>query len=123
MKIQLIIGAVLGFLGVAIGAFGAHGLKKVLETVGKAEQFETANKYHWYHTFAVFVASWCFYQTQNQQFSLSSWFFIIGILIFSGSLYAYSLTGIKFFAMVTPIGGLAFLAAWILLLLGIVKSF
>lgn len=122
MKTQLIIASILGFLAVAIGAIGAHALKNILESVGKIEQFETANRYHWYHTFAIIACFLLFQQTQNSFYSLSSWFFIVGILLFSGSLYAYSLTGIKVFAHITPVGGLTYLVAWALMLVGIVKS-
>ncbi len=122
MKIQLIIASFLGFFGVALGAFGAHALKSILESVGKIEQFETANKYHWYHTFAVFLCAWFFYQTQNNTFSVSAWLFLVGIFVFSGSLYAYSITGLKQFAMITPVGGLFFLIAWGLMVYGIIYS-
>ena len=122
MKLQLIIAAILGFFGVAIGAIGAHALKAILESVGKAENFETANRYHWCHTFAIFTCAYLFSQTQNQLFANSSWFFLAGIVLFSGSLYAYSLTGIKVFAHITPVGGIVFLVAWIMMLIGITKS-
>jgi uncharacterized membrane protein YgdD (TMEM256/DUF423 family) len=122
MKTQLIIATILGFLGVAIGAIGAHALKNILQSVGKIEQFETANRYHWYHLFAIIA---CFVLNKlfpNELFVWSNWFFIAGIVLFSGSLYAYSLTGTKIFAHITPFGGLMYLVAWVLAAVAVVKS-
>lgn len=122
MKLILIIGALSGALAVFIGAIGAHAFKGVLEAVGKIEQYQTGVQYHWYHTFAVFVAIWLYNYTGNQNvFLTAGTLFLIGIFLFSGSLYAYSLTGIKPFVHVTPVGGLTFIAGWLYLMYGIVK--
>ncbi|WP_017187758.1 DUF423 domain-containing protein [Alkalibacillus haloalkaliphilus] len=106
MKILLIIGAISGFITVALGAFGAHGLEnrvseKMLQTWEKAVQYQM------FHTIAIFIASILMLKTELAIFQTSGWVFLVGILIFSGSLYIYSVTGTKFFAMITPIGGLA----------------
>ena len=122
MKIVLILGAFSGVLAVFIGAIGAHAFKGTLEAVGKIEQYQTGVQYHWYHTLAVFAALWLYSYSGSQNiFIVTGVLFLVGILLFSGSLYAYGLTGIKVFAHITPVGGFTFIAGWILLLYGIVK--
>ncbi|MBB6453893.1 uncharacterized membrane protein YgdD (TMEM256/DUF423 family) [Salirhabdus euzebyi] len=122
MKIILLIAAINGFLSVALGAFGAHGLEgKLSEKMLKT--WEKAVQYQMFHTMALFIAAVLSLKLTNVSFNGASWFFVAGIILFSGSLYIYSTTGIKTFAMITPIGGLAFLIGWILLGYGIVKYF
>jgi uncharacterized membrane protein YgdD (TMEM256/DUF423 family) len=113
------IGSVFGFLAVGIGAFGAHGLKTILhdETV---KIFETGNKYHFYHTL---VLLWIgtmltrkeISKPQEKFLNLAGIFFAFGIVIFSGSLYALSTTGIRILGAITPIGGFSFLVGWTIL--------
>lgn len=108
----LLIGAVLGFLGVALGAFGAHGLKSRLSPEMLAI-FETGVRYQMYHVFALLiVAAAIAHAGPARLLTMSSWSFIAGILIFSGSLYALALTGTTMWGAVTPLGGLAFLIGW-----------
>jgi uncharacterized membrane protein YgdD (TMEM256/DUF423 family) len=108
----LLIGAVLGFLGVAIGAFGAHGLRSRLSPEMLAV-FETGVRYQMYHVFALLiVAAAIGHAGQARLLMIAGWSFIAGILIFSGSLYALVLTGTTAFGAVTPIGGLGFLIGW-----------
>ncbi len=109
------IGGIFGFLGVAIGAFGAHTLKPLLnpETF---ETYKTGVQYHLVH--AVVILAIGFYN--NAKFSLAAWFFTIGIILFSFSLYIYSLANIQAFGIITPFGGICFLAGWLLI---IVNSF
>jgi uncharacterized membrane protein YgdD (TMEM256/DUF423 family) len=108
----LLIGAVLGFLGVALGAFGAHVLKSRLSPEMLAV-FETGIRYHMYHTFAVLiVAAAIGHLGSARLLSLAGWFFFGGVLLFSGSLYALALSGVGILGAVTPIGGLLFLAGW-----------
>jgi uncharacterized membrane protein YgdD (TMEM256/DUF423 family) len=109
-------GAVVMFLAVAAGAFGAHGLKDVLSEPMKAV-FETAVRYQMIHGLALFVVAWLSSRNPAPSVSAAGWCFLSGILIFSGSLYILSLTGIKSWGAVTPVGGLAFLAGWVCLVL------
>lgn len=115
--------AVLGALAVGIGAFGAHGLEPVLETYNRVETFETAVKYHFYHTLAILLVGILIaFGKGNKLLKASVWSFLVGILIFSGSLYILSVTNITWLGAVTPLGGLAFIAGWILLAVGTVTK-
>lgn len=117
MKLNTIqIAGILGGLAVAIGAFGAHGLEAVLESNGRTETFETAVKYHFYHALAIlFVGIWQHLDQTVKKLNTVVWMFFVGILIFSGSLYALSLTGISWLGAITPLGGVAFILGWGLL--------
>ncbi len=121
-KTILIIGSLLGALSVIIGAFGAHALKGLLESTGRIETFETAVKYQFYHALALILLGILMFNLKHQFFEYAGYSFIIGTFIFSGSLYILCLTGITKFGMITPIGGLAMIAGWIFLMLGILKS-
>ncbi len=108
----LFIGAILGFLGVTLGAFGAHGLRSRLSPEMLAV-FETAVRYQMYHVFALLVvAVTAGHARRGRLLTIAGWAFVAGIVIFSGSLYALALTGIPTFGAVTPIGGLGFLIGW-----------
>ena len=108
----LLAGAVLGFLGVAIGAFGAHGLRGRLSPEMLAV-FETGVRYQMYHVFALLIVAAAAGQAGPARLLLASgWSFIAGIAIFSGSLYALALTGTTALGAITPIGGLGFLIGW-----------
>jgi uncharacterized membrane protein YgdD (TMEM256/DUF423 family) len=112
------IAAVLGALAVGIGAFGAHGLADILASHGRAETFETAVKYHFYHTLAILaVAILSIKFPDNKNLNRAGILFLIGILIFSGSLYILSLSGITWLGAITPLGGVAFILGWIFLFL------
>ncbi|UJP63669.1 DUF423 domain-containing protein [Mongoliitalea daihaiensis] len=101
-------------LAVGIGAFGAHGLQPILEANGRLETFETAVKYHFYHALGILVlAIWNTLQPTLKNIKLSYWLLVIGILIFSGSLYVLSITGITWLGAITPLGGVAFIAGWL----------
>jgi uncharacterized membrane protein YgdD (TMEM256/DUF423 family) len=102
------------FLGVAIGAFAAHGLKDVLSEPMKAV-FETGVRYQFIHGLALFIVAWLSANSPPFLVTAAGWCFIIGITFFSGSLYILSLTGIKGWGAVTPFGGLALLTGWALL--------
>ena len=108
----LLIAAIFGFLGVAFGAFGAHGLRSRLspEMLGV---FEVGVRYQMYHVFALLaVAAAAGHFGPLRLLTIAGWSFIVGIVIFSGSLYALALTGTGMFGAITPIGGLAFLIGW-----------
>jgi len=108
----LLIGSVLGFLGVAFGAFGAHALKARLSPEMLAV-FETGVRYQMYHAFAVLiVAAAIGHLGDARLLVMAGWFFVAGVLLFSGSLYALALTGTGILGAITPIGGLLFLIGW-----------
>ncbi|WP_138420480.1 DUF423 domain-containing protein [Aquibacillus sediminis] len=120
MKLFLLLAVINGFLAVALGAFGAHGLEgKLSEKAIKT--WEKAVTYQMFHTGALAVTGLLMSKFQGGAFTTAGWFFLAGIVIFSGSLYIYAPTGIKAFAMTTPIGGFAFLIGWVLLGYAIVK--
>ncbi len=115
------LGAVSAFIGVAAGAFGAHGLKGRIEPELLAV-FETGVRYQMYHTLALIAAAWA-YSIQPTKFTAAGgWLFIFGIVVFSGSLYLLSLSGVRWLGAVTPLGGLAFLAGWVCLAWAAIKS-
>ena len=101
------IAAALCFLAVALGAFGAHWLKPTLEANKLENVWNKAVLYHFVHAIALFVLA--FFGTTNR---VAWWLLFAGIIIFSGSLYAMGLTGVRVLGAITPIGGLCFLAGW-----------
>ncbi|MDC3414598.1 DUF423 domain-containing protein [Aquibacillus sp. 3ASR75-11] len=120
MKLFLILGILNGFLAVTLGAFGAHGLDgKVSDSALKI--WEKAVNYQMFHTMALFLTAFLVGKVQASSITTAGWLFFVGILLFSGTLYIYAPTGIKVFAMITPIGGLAFLIGWLFLGYGIIK--
>lgn len=119
-KILLVTGSVLGFLGVVMGAFGAHTLRETL-SAEELNILQTGVRYHMYHAFALIVAGWALEQYERREFVKSGWAFVTGIALFSGSLYLLGLTGIRSLGMITPLGGLAFLVGWFYLAKGFWK--
>ena len=113
-----VLASALGFLGVALGAFGAHGIKKMLEADPDAAQrlgwWDTASKYHLIHALAVAFTAVLAAHVDGPSPRLAGWLFTGGIVLFSGSLYAMTLTNLKVLGAVTPIGGLLLLAGWAL---------
>ena len=107
------IAAVIGFLGVALGAFGAHGLHDLLIKNGRVETWEKAALYHLVHAAVLlFVAS------REPLPRLAWWLFFTGIVIFSGTLYTLAMTNVTWLGAITPIGGLCLLCGWLALALG-----
>lgn len=104
-------GAAAAFLGVAAGAFGAHLLRGRLP-VEMLAIYETAVRYQMYHAFALFAAAWARVRWPGSVARAAGWLFLLGIVVFSGSLYALSLTGARALGAITPIGGVAFLGGW-----------
>ena len=112
----LLLGAVAGFIGVALGAFGAHGLRARLSAEMLAV-FETGVRYQMYHAFAILFVALAAARFDGWLIRASGWMFVLGILLFSGSLYALALGGATRLGIITPFGGLAFLAGWVCLAL------
>ena len=116
-----LIGALSAFVGVAAGAFGAHGLKSRLSEDLLAV-FETGVRYQMYHAFALVAAAWAASRWPGGLTTAAGWLFVAGTVVFSGSLYALSLTGQRWLGAITPLGGLAFLAGWLCLAAACWKS-
>ncbi|HKT79570.1 MAG TPA: DUF423 domain-containing protein [Vicinamibacterales bacterium] len=112
----LFIGALAGLTGVAFGAFGAHFLKARL-TAEMLAVFETGVRYQLYHAAALVGAAALSGRISDRSLTLAGWLFGVGIVLFSGSLYALALTGIGVLGAITPLGGVAFIAGWLCLLL------
>jgi len=108
MNVWLLVAAINGFLAVAAGAFGAHGLQDRLDAHALTI-FETGARYQMYHALAMGLAA---VASRNSAARLACMLFLAGIILFSGSLYLFALTGMRAVGFVTPFGGLAFLAGW-----------
>ncbi|MDT7689355.1 MAG: hypothetical protein QOE46_2114 [Acidobacteriota bacterium] len=113
-RLFFLMGALSAFIGVAAGAFGAHGLKGRLGDE-MLTVFEVGVRYQMYHAFALFAAAWACTRWPGALTNASGWLFVAGTIVFSGSLYLLSLTGQRWLGAITPIGGLAFLAGWLCL--------
>ena len=106
----LFMGSVNAFLAVALGAFGAHGLKAMLSPQA-LQTWQTAFEYHIYHGLGLILIALLLDSLPKAR--ISGWFMLAGSILFSGSLYLLALSGIKMLGMITPLGGLCFLAAWL----------
>ncbi|MEH6364705.1 MULTISPECIES: DUF423 domain-containing protein [Pseudomonas] len=114
MRIWLLLSAISGFTGVALGAFAAHGLKSKL-TADYLAVFQTGTHYQMIHALALFGVALLALHMPSRLVTLAGVFFTLGIILFSGSLYALTLSGIGKLGIITPFGGLAFLAGWLCL--------
>ena len=101
-------------LGVILGAFGAHAFAERLEVLDTTEIYGTATLYHLVHALAMALAG-VLAGHGHRRAVIAAWLFLVGIFFFSGSLYTLALSGVKWWGAVTPIGGVAFIAAWIIL--------
>ena len=110
-SIFLLIAALSGLIAVALGAFGAHGLKSYLAPY-LMDVYQTGVQYQFYHTLALLVVAVLALREPGRALSVAGWSFTLGILLFSGSLYLLALSGTHWLGAVTPIGGLAFLVGW-----------
>jgi uncharacterized membrane protein YgdD (TMEM256/DUF423 family) len=108
------IGAVSGFLAVAAGAFGAHALRTRLSP-HLIDVFETGTRYQMYHALALLAVALLAGRWPAPQLAWAGWLFVAGTLLFCGSLYLLALTDVRWWGAVTPVGGVAFLAGWLLL--------
>lgn len=104
-----------------LGAFGTHALKKTIDA-SFLVVFQTGVQYQFYHSLALFIPACLMFHIQNRWLTLSGLGFISGCILFSGSLYFLAITNTKWLGMITPIGGLAFMAGWVFLITGILKA-
>jgi uncharacterized membrane protein YgdD (TMEM256/DUF423 family) len=114
MRLFFGLGCALGALAVGLGAFAAHGLRSTLSAADLGT-FETAVRYHMYHALALLAAAWAVERWGAATATLAGWSFVVGIVLFSGSLYLLVLTGPRWLVAITPLGGVAFLLGWALL--------
>jgi uncharacterized membrane protein YgdD (TMEM256/DUF423 family) len=112
------IGALSACIAVAAGAFGAHGLRDLVSPERLAV-WETAASYQMYHALALLIVAYLASQKSAGPARLGGWLFVAGTVLFSGSLYALTLTGITILGAITPLGGLAFIAGWLTLAWGV----
>lgn len=115
-SIWIVIGAILGFLSVALGAFGAHGLRSKV-TPELLSSFETGARYQMYHSLALILVGILANHSSSPLLEWSGRLFLAGVVLFSGSLYMLVFTGMNSFGAITPSGGLCFMAGWISLAL------
>ncbi|CAH0345023.1 DUF423 domain-containing protein [Bacillus sp. CECT 9360] len=121
MKLFIILGAINAFIAVALGAFGAHGLEgripdKYLET------WKTAVTYQMFHATGLMIVALISGKIGGPLMTWSGWLMFIGIILFSGSLFVLSVTQIKILGAITPLGGVSFLAAWVLFIVAVYKN-
>src|ERR1039458_6824177 len=122
MKLFLFLASIFGFLAVAIGAFGAHAVKSRISPE-MLDIYHTGTQYQMYHSLALLaVAILLKFYPESRMLTISGWLFTAGIVVFSGSLYALSLSGVKMLGAITPIGGLCFFGGWLFLLIGPMKG-
>jgi uncharacterized membrane protein YgdD (TMEM256/DUF423 family) len=121
VKFWLVSGATFGFLSVALGAFGAHSLKNVLDDYGKSI-YEKAVMYQMFHAMALLAVGLLQHVAKGPSFSPAGWGFFSGIFLFSGSLYVLAITGLKWLGAITPVGGIAFLFGWAWFVFAILKT-
>ena len=110
-KSLIIYGSIFSLLAIILGAFGAHGLKNILNDYGN-EIFQKAVFYHFIHAISLILLGSFQNQFSDINLSFSSYCFILGIILFSGSLYLLAITNIKWLGAITPIGGIGFIAGW-----------
>ncbi|MDZ7716123.1 MAG: DUF423 domain-containing protein [Balneolaceae bacterium] len=120
-KLFTALGSINALISVLLGAFGAHALKSRL-SAEMMDIFQTGVQYHFYHALGLLaVGIIAYHLPESSWLRWSGWLMFAGILIFSGSLYILSATGIKWLGAITPIGGTAFILAWVLLTVAVLK--
>jgi uncharacterized membrane protein YgdD (TMEM256/DUF423 family) len=116
------IGSICAFLSVLFGAFGAHTLKDIL-TPNMLANFQTGVQYQMYHSLGLIIIGFAAsYLPESKLITRAGWSMLIGIVLFSGSLYVLSLTGITLLGAITPLGGVAFLLGWLMLTIAVLKK-
>ncbi len=118
----ILIGALLAAVAVALGAFGAHALKAALLAAGRYETYQTAVQYHFYHALGLIALGTLGQLFPERRLAAAAWLMLLGCLLFSGSLYLLCFTGATWLGAVTPLGGVAFIAAWSLLAYAFAKK-
>lgn len=113
-------GSLMAFLAVGLGAFGAHSLKERLSP-DMLNIFEVGVRYHMYHALGLLAVSWAISRWPESNLIAAGWAFIVGIVIFSGSLYILSIFGVRWLGAVTPLGGIAFLIGWAILVWSVAR--
>lgn len=121
-KIILLIASALGAVAVMLGAFGAHSFKSILEANGTLETFNTAVKYHFFHTLAMILVALLMDKYASKLLEYSAISMLAGIVLFSGSLYILALSGVTKWGVVAPFGGLAFIIGWVMLFAGVYRN-
>ena len=121
LKTFLVLGAVLAFLGVALGAFGAHGLRGRVSPED-LEIFETGVRYQMYHALALLAVAGIGTRYPGGAVTAAGWLFVGGIAVFSGSLYVLVFSGVRWLGAITPLGGLALLGGWLALVWAVVRG-
>lgn len=115
-RIFIILSGLLGFSAVALGAFGAHGMRSRLESLPdgmkRLEWWNTAADYHLTHALALGLAAWLVHRGSSTSATVAGWSFVAGVALFSGSLYVMAITGQTKLGVITPVGGLFFLVGW-----------
>ncbi len=119
-KRSLVIGTAMLALAVLIGAFGAHGLKNIVDA-DKLVTFETGVRYHFYHGFGLVLLGLVQQHFPTLKLNVSHVAFLAGILLFSFNCYVYVITGIKLFALLVPVGGLLFVLGWVMIMVNVLK--
>jgi uncharacterized membrane protein YgdD (TMEM256/DUF423 family) len=114
MRAWLLLGATNAFLAVVAGAFAAHGLRRVLD-LDMLDTFRTAATYEMYHALALILVGLLAERHPSVWADAAGYAFTLGVVLFSGSLYALSITGVRALGMITPFGGVSFLAGWVFL--------
>lgn len=120
LKFGLIAGSLLSMLSVVLGAFGAHYLKNTLNDYSLSV-FQTGVLYQFFHSIGILVLVLLSKSIDDLNLDLSIWFFTIGIILFSGSLYLLAITGLKWLGAITPIGGMFFILGWMFLFMKSLK--
>ena len=120
-RVFFIIGSLSAFIAVALGAFATHGLKNRLSQE-MVDIFDVGVRYHFYHALALLAVAWASSRWPRVEVAAAGWLFLAGTVIFSGSLYLLSLTGVRWLGAITPIGGVAFLLGWLGLIWGVWKG-
>lgn len=112
VRTWVLIGALLGLTGVALGAFGAHGLDERLQANGRADTFETAVRYHLIHAVALIAVGALAFNTPSTAIQLAGLLMTVGTLIFSGALYILAIFDVRIMGAIAPIGGALMIAGW-----------
>lgn len=119
-RLFILIGSLAASISVLAGAFGAHGLSEVL--ADRAGVYETAARYQMYHSLGIILVGLLVRHYESKAVVAAGWMFLVGILVFSGSLYTLALTGAGMWGAITPVGGVMFVAGWLLAGIGVWKS-